>query len=409
MIASPERVIVLYSPTGAPASQPSPKENHPSIRAAVLGFACAACAAWLALALPAVRADAQSGPETVRADAADRRWTPVTGPDAALTGSGLATDPASSVYANPALALLGPEGFRLSGFVMNPNRDDLRTETVDYDDANGFFGVGEAAARFRAKGLGVSLYYSQPQYEHGESRFIGFNPETGSGGDPFPRTNEFTSATRYGGAGAAIRLASGVLVGAALEAVFMTEKYSSVPQSSGLPAETIDTDRNFTSFGGSLGVAVPFDGPFLAAGSIHLAANATDGDASDEPPMLGLVGLRYGRTAGSQAYAGYRYLGARDLDLAEPGGAPMHVNARNEFSGGYAFLDPAGTWSFRLGGSYSPRPEGADVRLTRFGIGVGLGGEGLRGTIAYTRDSESRSDGRNSSRNLVFLVVELER
>ncbi len=405
MIASPERVHFYLSPTAEPESQPSPDSIHPILRARSRPALCGLLVTLL-LASP-VRA--QDGPGTVRSDYADRRWTPVTAADGALAGAGLATDPASSVYANPALLLAGPEGLRLSGFVMNPNRDDLRAETVDYEDANGFLGLGEAAVRFRARGLGVGAYFSQPVYEHGESRFIGFNPETGGGGDPFPRTNSFTSAVRYGGAGVSLRLQSGILVGGAAEVVLMEEKYESVPQSSGIPADTIDTDRSFTTFGGALGVAVPFAGKFLAAGSFRVGGTASDGDASDEAPMVGLVGLRYGRTAGSQGYAGYRYIGARDVDLAETGAGPVHANARNEFSGGYAYLEPAGTWSFRIGGSYSPRPDGADVKLTRFGVGAGYGSEGLRGTLAYSRDSESRADGHNSSRNLVLLTVELER
>ncbi len=402
MIASPERVLFRLSPTWQPESQPSPGSIHPILRAVLLAAGLSACA-W------AADARAQSGPETVRADYADRRWTPVTGADGALAGAGLAGDPASSIYANPALLLAGPEGVRLSGFMMNPSRDDLRATTVEYEDANGFPGVGEAALRFRARGLGVSAYFAQPQYEHGESRFIGFNPELGGGGDPFPRTNSFTSATRYAGVGVALRLQSGVLVGAGAEAVFMKEQYESVPQSSGIPADTIDTDHAFTTAGGVVGVAVPFAGKFMTAGSFRFGGTATDGDATDEAPMVALVGFKYGRSAGSQGYAGYRYIGPRDVDLAESGVPPAHANARNEFSGGYAYLDPAGTWTFRLGGSYSPRPEGADAKLTRFGVGVGLGGEGLRGTLAYSREAESRADGRNSSRNLVLLTVDLER
>jgi hypothetical protein len=374
----------------------------------VVSFALVASLAFLAnaslstLAMP----DAIG---TVRADAPDRRWSPVTAADGGLAGAGLATDPASSAYANPALSLVGETGLRLSGFVMNPNRDDLRASTIEYEDANGFVGLGEVAWRGRAKGLGVAAYFSQPHYEHGESRFIGFNPSTGGGGDPFPRLNEFTSATRYAGASVALRLGSGAILGAGLEAALIEETYSSVPEVSGgtVGADTIDIHRSAPGFGGSLGVAYPFAGTWTIGAAFHAASSADDDPGSDEAPLVGLLGVKYGRTAGSQVHAGYRYLGARDLDLGEPGVEPSQADARSEFALGYAYLDPEGSYSFRVGAAMSPRPSDEALKLTRFGVALGLGGEGLRGSLGYSHESESRAGDRNSSRNLVLATVEL--
>src|SRR5687767_5441865 len=180
--------------------------------------------------LPGAAFAQDSAPEKVRADFPDRRWTPVGAADAGLAGAGLATDPASSAYGNPALWLTAPWTFRISGGLMNPNRDDLRTSTVEFDDANGFPLLSEAAVRFQWRGLGVGGYFAQPHYEHGETRFIGFNPANpGGGGDPYPRINTFTSATRLAGVGAAIRLQGGVIVGAGAEAVLAKESYRSQP------------------------------------------------------------------------------------------------------------------------------------------------------------------------------------
>src|SRR4029078_13212553 len=109
-------------------------------------------------------------PTATRSHFADRRWDAVTAADAGLAGAGLATDPDAALYANPALALAGGKGIRLSLVMRNPNRDDLESETTDYEDANGFLSLGEAGARLRVKGLGVTAYFSQPQYEHQEAR-----------------------------------------------------------------------------------------------------------------------------------------------------------------------------------------------------------------------------------------------
>jgi hypothetical protein len=349
--------------------------------------------------------------DAVRSDSPDRRWTPVSAADGALAGAGLATDPSAAGYAKPALLLVGEGGLRVSAFVLNPNRDDLRASTLEYEDANGFVGVGEVAWRGRAKGLGIAAYFAQPHYEHAESRFIGFNPATGGGGDPFVRMNEFTSATRYGGLAVALRLGSGAILGAGAEAVLVEEKISSIPQVPGgsVPADTFEVDRSGAGFGGSLGLAVPLAGRWTIGASVHAASGIDDGDASDEAPLVGLLGVKFGRTAGSQVYAGYRYLGARDLDLDEASGTVASADARSEFSLGFAYLDPAGGYSFRAGGSISPRPNDESLRLTRFGLGLGVGGEGLRGSLAYSRESEDRPEGRNSSRNVILATVEITR
>lgn len=366
-----------------------------------------------ALALPVSAQD--TVPEKVRADFPDRRWTPVGAADGGLAGAGLATDPASSAYANPALWLTAPWAFRISGGLLNPNRDDLRTSTVEFDDANGFPLLSEAAVRFQWRGVGLGGYFAQPHYEHGETRFIGFNPANpGAGGDPYPRINTYTSATRLAGAGAAIRLQGGVIVGAGAEAVLARESFRSRPdiEPGSFVADTLVLERSGTAIGGVVGVAVPIAGTWTVGASYRMAgALDYDEGGSDDAPALGLLGVRYGRTAGSAIHAGLRWLGERTADLADsnavPGGSV--ADARVEYSLGYAYLDPAGAWTVRVGGALSPRPGDRASKLTRFGVSLGLGGEGLRAALAYARESESRADGPNSSRNLVLASFELGR
>ncbi len=381
-----------------------------SRRALAVGLVVVTCAA-AALAAPA--SAQESAPAKTRADFPDRRWTPVGAADGAQAGAGLATDPGSSAYANPALWLSAPWSFRLSGAMLNPNRDDLRASTVEFDEANGFPELGEVAVRFQAKGLGFGAYFAQPHYEHGETRFIGYNPSNpGGGGDPYPRVQTFTSATRLAGAGAAIRLKGGVVVGLGAEAVLTREHYRSEPdiEPTSFVADTLEVERSGSGIGGVVGVAVPIAGIWSLGGSFRVAGSVDDGAATDEGPQLGLLGVRYGRTAGSAGYAGLRWTGSRTVDLAEPGGAPAATApARTEVALGYAYVDPAGTWTVRAGGAYSPAPDEGGNRLTRFGASLGVGGEGLRGALAYQRESESRPGDRASSRNLVLATVELGR
>ena len=105
-------------------------------------------AALAAPGVPSVAGAQTSAADRTRADFPDRRWTPVTAADGGLAGAGLATDPFSSAYANPALWLAATWSFRLSGELVNPSRDDLRAATLEYDEANGFPALGEAAVRF---------------------------------------------------------------------------------------------------------------------------------------------------------------------------------------------------------------------------------------------------------------------
>lgn len=370
-------------------------------------------AAVVLLALAPGAAAQESIAAKTRTDFPDRRWTPVTAADAGLAGAGLATDPAASAYANPALWLTAPWSFRISGAMLNPSRDDLRASTVEFDEANGFPELGEVAVRLQSKGLGFGAYFAQPHYEHGETRFIGFNPANPSGGgDPYPRINTTTSATRLAGAGVALRLRGGVVVGVGGEAVFTREAYASVPDvpPGTFVADTLEVERTGTGIGGVVGVAVPMAGLWTVGGSFRVAGAVDDGEATDDGPSLGLLGVRYGRTAGSAGYAGLRWLGERTVDLVDGSGAAAATSAaRLEYSLGYAYVDPAGVWTVRAGGALSPAPDDAANRLTRFGISLGVGGDGLRGALAYQRQAESRSGDRNSSRNVVLATVELGR
>lgn len=360
----------------------------------------------LLLATPA----AADAPAASRAYFPDRRWDAVTAADAGLAGAGLATDPTSSFYANPALALEGPKALRASGLLLQPNRDDLRASTTDYQDGSGFPALGEVGARLRFRGLGVTAYFAQPHYEHQETRFVGIDPQTGAvTGDYFARRNEFTSATRYGGVGVALRLSSGLLLGVGAEAAMLVERYRSTPQvPPGVAADSFDVDRTSTAIGGSLGAAYTMGGLVTLGASYHRAGGASyEEGGTDDAPALALVGVRVGRTAGSSLYAGARFLGKREVDLADGSSAPATAGARSEFALGYGYLDPGGVWNFRIGGGLSPRPDDSALKLTRFGVALGAGTEGIHVSVGYARTNENRAGGRPSSRNLLVATVDL--
>ena len=350
------------------------------------------------------------GPTAMRSSFPDRRWGAVTAADAGLAGAGLATDPKTSLYANPALALEGGKAFRISGVLQQRNRDDLHASTTDYQDASGFPAVGEIGARLRFKGLGISAYYSQPHYEHEETRFVGIDPGTGEvTGDPFPRHNESTSSTGYAGLGAAVRLGNGLLLGAAAEGVFLKERFVSTPQvPEGVPADSFDTERTATVLGGAVGASYTAGGLVRIGAAYHLAGDATyDDGGSDQAPSVGFVGVRVGRSAGASGTIGARFLGARDVDLADPVSDPRSADARTEYAAGFNYLDPAGVWDLRIGGGASPRPSDDALKLSRFGVSIGGGTEGAHVALAYEHTAEKRESGRSSSRNTIALTVEV--
>jgi hypothetical protein len=376
------------------------------VASAAAGAACLIAIAWPLAALAA----GPDGPTATRAEFPDRRFGAVTANDAGLCGAGLATDPGSSFYANPALALIGPQDVRLSGQLLLPARDDLRASTTDFAEASGFAALGEAGLRLRVKGLGVTAYFAQPHYSHEETRFVGVDPQTGTVTDPFVRKNTLTSATRYGGLGVAARLANGVVLGVSGEAVSLAERYTSTPDVPAGLADTASVDRAKTVLGGAVGVSYTARGLVAVGVSYHRAGNvAYAGAGTDDAPRQLLAGVRVGRTAGSAGYVGARFLGERDVDLAEAGGGPYVAPARKEYSAGYAYDDPSGTWSFRLGGGASPRPDGGPIKLSRFGAAFGVGSDQGRVSLAYAHTGETRSGGRPSAVNQVLLTLEVLR
>jgi hypothetical protein len=350
------------------------------------------------------------GPTSARAPFPDRRFDAVTAGDAGLAGSGLATDPVSSLYANPALALEGNKSLRFSGLLLQSNRDDLRATTTNFADASGFPAVGEVGARLRYKGVGISAYYSQPHYEHEENQFVGVDPGTGDvTGDPFQRKNEWTSATRYAGLGAALRLANGLVLGAAAEGVFLKERWVSTPQvpPNTIPADSFDTNQSATVFGGALGASYNAGGLVRVAAAYHFAGDVTyDDGGTDQAPKFGVAGVRVGRTAGPIGTLGVRFLSERDVDLADPP-TPHHADARTEYALGFNYLDPSGMWDLRIGGAMSPRPSDDAIKYSKFGVAVGGGTEDAKVLLAYERTSENRPNDRSSARNLIALSVEV--
>ena len=104
-------------------SRPSSPLPVPTL---VLGAALAVAAAFVASGVPSDAMAQTSAADRTRSDFPDRRWTPVTAADGGLAGAGLATDPFSSAYANPALWLSATWSFRLSGAFVNPIKTSYR-------------------------------------------------------------------------------------------------------------------------------------------------------------------------------------------------------------------------------------------------------------------------------------------
>ena len=362
----------------------------------------------LLLAAPPGHAQAPDVAAVDRSEFPDRRWAAVSHADGALAGAGLATDPWSSAYANPALALGGGARLRASGLVLNPHRDDLRSRYREYAESDGFVAGGEAAYRTRYRGLGLVGYFAQPVYERQETQFVDFDASNPSPDGPIVRRNELVSAVRYAGLALALRLRSGIVVGAGGEAAFLEEKHSTVPQAPPVPVDTVTLDRKATGLGGSVGFLAPIRGLWALGAAYHGGGRVRyDGGGRDELPSLFLAGVRYGRTAGSLVYAGVRWLGGRTAGLGSPGQPSRTTAARHEFSGGYAYLDPAGQWTFRFGGAVSPSPGRPALRVSRYGTALGYGSEGLRLTASYSHEQETRDGGGNSSRTLYLAGVEL--
>ena len=117
--------------------------------------------------------------------------------------------------------------------------------------------------------------------------------------------------------------------------------------------------------------------------------------------------MRVGRSAGPAGLFGARFLGARDVDLADPVSNPQSADARTEYALGFNYLDPGGVWDLRIGGGASPRPSDDALKLSRFGVSIGGGTEGAHVALAYEHTAEHRDTGRSSSRNTIALTVEV--
>jgi hypothetical protein len=264
--------------------------------------------------------------------------------------------------------------------------------------------------RGKVKGLTLGAWFAQPQYEHEENQFVGFRPGKG-GGDPFVRRNEWTSATREFGGGASLRLKNGMVVGLAVQAVALKDDFQTVPDvPAGSVADTFAVECSATVPGGAAGVAMPIAGKWVVGGAYRFAGDATyDGGGGSDGPQSAHLGVKYGRTAGSQVFAGWNWQGARTLDFGTPEVAPLEAKARSEYGVGYAYDDPAGGFGVRIGYAYSPRPADEAVQFTRFGISGAFGVEDLRVSLAYGLESENRPGDLTSSRSLFQLGFSLGR
>ena len=198
------------------------------------------------------------------------------------------------------------------------------------------------------------------------------------------------------------------MLGAAAEAVFLKEKWVSTPQvPEGVPADSFDTDRSATVFGGAVGASYNAGGLVRIGAAYHFAGDATyDDGGTDQAPKFGVAGVRVGRSAGPIGTLGVRFVSERDVDLADPP-TPHHADARTEYALGFNYLDPTGMWDFRLGGALSPRPSDDALKYSKFGVAIGGGTESARVSLAYERTNENHPTDRSSARNLLALTVEV--
>ena len=299
---------------------------------------------------------------------------------------------------------------------MNPDpRRPARARRPTSRRRTAFRSWARPRSRFKSKGLGFGAYFAQPHYEHGETRFVGYDPETGDAAIRSRARNTFTSRHAPGRRGR----------GDAAEGRSRRRRRrrgrvhrGEVPVRARRPAPAAasPTRSRWTSttrrWGASSACWCRSAGMWNVAGSYRFAGNLElrrgrhrlRRRADARPPRRA---LRADGRLGGLCRAALAGRARRRISAFRAAPSDVTADSRSEYALGYAYLDPAGGWAVRVGGALSPAPNEDSNRLTRFGVSLGLGGDGLRGSLAYSRESETRPDDRNSSRNLVLATVEL--
>ena len=339
----------------------------------------------------------------------ERLWAPLTAVDAALVGAGRATDPASGWSANPALLGLEPENrLRVTGTLLNPQRNDVQATTRDYSDSSPLVTFGEAGL-VAAKGrVAWGLYLTQDAFDKAHESFT----DTAAGSAPVPRDNEFTSSLARAGVAAAYRKGR-LSLGAALELSRPAESWKTVEQLVIYPEPVTRESRvDGVAVGGALGAVLAANEWLAIGASGRLAGGADledeDGVAAghDEVPFTAGFGVHVGRPAGGNLHLAAEYTGPRDVTLADSLGGDGRQPERVRLAAGYAYASPALPWEFRAGLGWSPYAGDGAARYNSFGVGLGYKLEGSVVRATYARERRNTPEGDNSARS--YLVFGLD-
>src|SRR5262249_46054138 len=110
----------------------------------------------------------------------ERPWTPLSAADGALAGAGRAVDPASSWSLNPAtMARAGHVHVRATALAVDPQRNDLRAQTLDSSDTSPFVSVGESGIHATKEDLSFALYIAQDAFQQTKEQYIADEPGFG--------------------------------------------------------------------------------------------------------------------------------------------------------------------------------------------------------------------------------------
>jgi len=349
-----------------------------------------------------------------RAHFPERPWVPLSAADAALAGSGRATDVSSSWSRNPALLAqsLAP-GARLSGLTLDPQRSDLRAHTISFSDTSPFASFGESGIALRHLPYTVAAYLAQDAFDKERTAYI----DTAFGQPPTERENEVETQRLRFGVGAAYAASERWGVGAGIEAHRLVEHVSSTPSEEAQTTFGIvpaDVRVSGIGFGGSAGIR------YAAAEKIAVGADARVGSSpkwkdesgekvgSDQVPFSSDLGVIVGGARGGNLLVGASYDAAREAALGDSSGhATDRDPARVSLAAGYAYRPAEAPWEFRAGLGWSPRPSDGGSRFTRYGVGIGYDLEGILARASYAREARRGPDGEDSSRNFLVLSVEI--
>jgi hypothetical protein len=353
---------------------------------------------------------------TNRAYFPDREWAPQTAADAALVGSARVSDPLASWVVNPALcarlARAGPAQARLGGLLLNPDRNDIASSTIDYSDTSPYVTFAESGVAIPAGDAVVLLALDQPSFHREETAFL----DTTAGSPPTYRSNTDRSYVQRltGGYARAFGTWSAGLV---LQAYRVTEAYETVPSEDAIAFGAVpgSLDLSGTGYAGTIGLAGR-PASWISAGtsyrvSTDMDLEDPDGNVAghDEVPSGFDLGATLGQGLGGNLSLGAAWSGERQAMLPDSLGRGADASpARWSFAGGYTYRSRGAPWEFRAGYGWTPRPADGGGRATRFGVGLAYDVSGVWLRASFASESVVSADGAESSRGLFLLTVDFD-